>query len=235
MNHGGSRGRAIVPERGRRRAQIVEQKNAAQSRNRSQKAQRDQPTRMLMYFAVLAHAPRPFLHPNAFTIAGLRTAGRAARSRPILARRDAETSFRVSLAHAAFTKGGSRHRPGGNEPGNAGDIGPSPGPKEPAMIPLIHFLRDLTVMLYAITSGLTLSGITANTYRILAREPKSRGSTIVYYVVMVFAGASVLLENATRSYRKKDCSVPAYGFAVAIVGYWCFILGLGVLSAALLI
>jgi hypothetical protein len=101
------------------------------------------------------------------------------------------------------------------------------------MTPLTHALRDLIVMLFAITAGLTLSGITANVYRILAREPKSRGSTIVYYVVMVFAGASVLLENATRSYRKKETSVPAYGFAVAIVGYWCFILGLGILVAAL--
>jgi len=101
------------------------------------------------------------------------------------------------------------------------------------MTPLAHFQRDLTVLLFALTGGLTLSGITANAYRILAREPKSRGGKFFYYVVMVFAGASVLLENATRSYRKKETSVPAYGFAVAIVGYWCFILGLGILAAAL--
>jgi hypothetical protein len=101
------------------------------------------------------------------------------------------------------------------------------------MTPLTHSLRDLTVLLFAITAGLTLSGITANVYRILAREPKSPGETALYYVVMVFAGASVLLENATRSYRKKETSVRAYGFAVAIVGYWCFVLGLGILAAAL--
>jgi hypothetical protein len=142
--------------------------------------------------------------------------------------RDAETSFRVSLAHAAFWAGGSRLRRGREKSGHAGR-----GWEEPAMTSLIHFLRDLTLMLFAITAGLTLSGITANIYRILAREPKKLGGTILYYAVMIFAGASVLLENATRSYRKKDCSGPAYGFAVAIVGYWCFILGLGILTAAL--
>lgn len=96
-----------------------------------------------------------------------------------------------------------------------------------------HFVRDLTVMLFALTGGLTLSGIIANMYRLFAGKPRSRGATLLYYAVMVFAGASVLLENATRSYRKKDCSAPAYGFAVAIVGYWCFILGLGVLTVAI--
>ena len=93
-----------------------------------------------------------------------------------------------------------------------------------------HFLRDMTVLMFALAGGLTLSGITANIYRMLARKPASRGETLIYYAVMAFAGASVLLENATRSYRKKDCSAPAYGFAVAIVGYWCFILGIGVLT-----
>ncbi len=96
-----------------------------------------------------------------------------------------------------------------------------------------HVLRDTIVLLFAVTAGLTLSGIIANIYRILARKPQNRGETALYYSVMVLAGASVLLENATRSYRKKDCSAPAYGFAVAIVGYWSFILGIGILAVAI--
>jgi uncharacterized protein DUF6949 len=95
-----------------------------------------------------------------------------------------------------------------------------------------HFLRDLTVLMFVLTGGLTVSGIIANMYRMLAHKPESPGQRALYYAVMAFAGASVLLENATRSYRKKDCSAPAYGFAIAIVGYWCFILGIGVLSIA---
>jgi len=103
------------------------------------------------------------------------------------------------------------------------------------MPPESHFLRDITVLLFALTAGLTLSGIIANIYRVFARKPQSNGETILYWTVMVVAGASVLLENATRTYRKKDCSAPAYGFAIAIVGYWCFIMGLGILSVALAI
>jgi hypothetical protein len=96
-----------------------------------------------------------------------------------------------------------------------------------------HILRDTLVLLFAVAAGLTLSGIIANIYRILAPKPQSRGGTALYYGIMVLAGASVLLENATRSYRKKDCSAPAYGFAVAIVGYWSFILGMAVMLVAL--
>ena len=95
-----------------------------------------------------------------------------------------------------------------------------------------NFLRDMTVLMFALAGGLTLSGIIANVYRMLARKPQNRAETVLYYAVMAFAGASVLLENATRSYRKKDCSAPAYGFAMAIVGYWCFILGVGILFVA---
>jgi hypothetical protein len=101
------------------------------------------------------------------------------------------------------------------------------------MPPESHLLRDLTVLLFAVTAGLTLSGIIANIYRIFARRPQGRGETILYYGVMVIAGASVLLENATRTYRKKGCSAPAYGFAIALVCYWCFIMGIFVLSVAL--
>jgi len=96
-----------------------------------------------------------------------------------------------------------------------------------------QFVQEVAVLLFAVTCGLTLSGITANIYRIFAGKPQNRGQTLLYYGVMVFAGASVLLENATRTYRKKDCSAPAYGFAIAIVGYWCFIMGLFVLTIAL--
>jgi len=140
-----------------------------------------------------------------------------------------ETSIRVSLAHAlgeaAVREGGPGIYPGKSRPDRGTIMIP----------PESHFLRDITVMMFAVTAGLTLSGIIANIYRIFARKPQGNGETILYYGVMVIAGASVLLENATRTYRKKDCSAPAYGFAVALVGYWCFIMGLLILSIALTI
>ncbi len=139
--------------------------------------------------------------------------------------RDAETSFRVSLAHAIFVEDGPRTCRGEAAPCAKGAAVTLGG----------HFLRDMTVLLFAVTGGLTLSGIIANIYRILAGKPESRGGTALYYAVMSLAGPSVLLENATRSYRAKDCSAAAYGFAVAIVGYWCFILGIGILTVAVYI
>ena len=47
----------------------------------------------------------------------------------------------------------------------------------------------MLVLLFAITAGLTLSGIIANIYRILAPKPQSRGGTALYYGIMVLAGA----------------------------------------------
>ena len=93
--------------------------------------------------------------------------------------------------------------------------------------------RYLLLLLFAIAAGLTASGIVANLYRIVARKPQTRAEHFFYYAVMVIAGPSVLFENATKSFRTKDCSRLAYGLAVAITGYWCFALGLLVLSVYL--
>jgi hypothetical protein len=95
-----------------------------------------------------------------------------------------------------------------------------------------HFSRDLLVFLFAVGGGVTLSGIIANVYRLVAaKKPESRTGTAVYYAVMAFAGPSVLLENATRSYRKDACSNMAYMFAVVIASYWAYLLGMGILTA----
>ena len=91
-------------------------------------------------------------------------------------------------------------------------------------------MREVITLFFALAAGLTASGIVANIYHILARKPKSRPENFVYYAVMVIAGPSVLIENATKSFRTKACSAMAYAFAVAISGYWACALGLLVLS-----
>lgn len=96
-------------------------------------------------------------------------------------------------------------------------------------------MHTFILMLFAGTGGLTLSGIVANGYRILARKPKSRAATMLHCAVMALAGPSVLFENATRSFRKKDCSAAAYGFAVAVAAYWAFMLGLAVIQTSRMI
>ena len=91
-------------------------------------------------------------------------------------------------------------------------------------------MRELLLLLFAIAGGLTVSGIAANLYRILARKPASSPERILYLAVMTVAGPSVLFNNATRSVRTKACSKVAYAFAVAVAGYWSFALGLFMLS-----
>ena len=91
-------------------------------------------------------------------------------------------------------------------------------------------MRQLLDILFALAGGLTLSGIAANIYRILARKPVSTAERMVYLAVMAVAGPSVLFNNATRSFRGKACSTAAYVFAVTIAGYWSLALGLLILS-----
>jgi hypothetical protein len=42
---------------------------------------------------------------------------------------------------------------------------------------------------------------------------------------MTMAGPSVLFNNATKSFRGRDCSAAAYLFAVTLTAYWSFALG----------
>jgi hypothetical protein len=91
-------------------------------------------------------------------------------------------------------------------------------------------VKQALELLFAVAGGLTLSGIAANFYRILARKPVSRAETMIYYAVMSVAGPSVLFNNATRSFRGNDCSTAAYVFAVTVAGYWSFALGLLILT-----
>ncbi len=96
-------------------------------------------------------------------------------------------------------------------------------------------MKNIPLVLFAFAGGLTLSGIVANLYRLVAKKPQSRAATWAYYAVMALAGPSVLFENSTRSFRKKDCSRAAYGFAVGIAAYWAFVLGLGLVELGLVI
>jgi hypothetical protein len=87
-------------------------------------------------------------------------------------------------------------------------------------------MQALITLLFATTGGLALSGIVANLYRLLARKPKGAPERAFYLSVMLLAGPSVLIDNATRSYRNKDCSNAAYALALTLTFYWSLALGL---------
>ena len=94
-------------------------------------------------------------------------------------------------------------------------------------------MRNFILLLFALAGGLTLSGIAANLYRLLAKKPSGSWATYAHYAVMVLAGPSVLFENSTRSFRKKECGRAAYGFALGLALYWAFMLGLILVRTAL--
>ena len=91
-------------------------------------------------------------------------------------------------------------------------------------------MHGLLIVLFAIAFGFTASGITANTYKLIANKPETLPARIVYAGVMILAGPSVLFENAATSFRAKKCSSIAFWLAAAVAGYWSFVVGLFVLS-----
>ena len=91
-------------------------------------------------------------------------------------------------------------------------------------------MHSFMMLLFSLAGGLTLSGMVANGYRMVASKPQSPAATAAYYGVMVFAGPSVLFENSTRSFKQKECTMIAYGFALALASYWAFLLGLAIIS-----
>ena len=91
-------------------------------------------------------------------------------------------------------------------------------------------MHYVLVILFAIATGFTASGIVANLYRLLSRKPESRAAKTLYAVIMVVAGPNVLLGNASNTLRKKGCSQIAFWLAALVCGYWSFAIGLFVLS-----
>ena len=94
-------------------------------------------------------------------------------------------------------------------------------------------MRHFVLFLFSVAGGLALSGIVANLYRILASKPLGRAATWTYYSVMVLAGPTVLVNNSTRSFRRKECTRMAYGFALGLAVYWSFLLGFGLVELRL--
>jgi hypothetical protein len=91
-------------------------------------------------------------------------------------------------------------------------------------------MHETTVILFAIAGGLTVSGIVANIYKLVARVAEGLPKTTLHWVIMVLAGPSMLFENASQSLRTKKCSIPAYCFAIALSLYWSFAIGLFILN-----
>lgn len=94
-------------------------------------------------------------------------------------------------------------------------------------------MHDAMVALFALAAGFTASGISASLYRLLVTRTKSSLDRIFYVAVMIFAGPTVLFENAAKAWREKSCSGVAFWLATALAGYWSLALGLLVIQLGL--
>jgi hypothetical protein len=94
-------------------------------------------------------------------------------------------------------------------------------------------VHDALVALFAIAAGFTASGIAASLYRLVAKDTGSPLGRAIYVAVMIFAGPTVLFENAARAWRQKSCSGVAFWLAAALSGYWSMALGLLVIQFGL--
>jgi hypothetical protein len=89
------------------------------------------------------------------------------------------------------------------------------------------------VALFALTAGFTASGISASLYRLLVTQTRSSLDRVIYVGVMIFAGPTVLFENAAKAWREKSCSGVAFWLATALAGYWSLAIGLLVIQVGL--
>lgn len=94
-------------------------------------------------------------------------------------------------------------------------------------------VTGFTLLVFAIVTGFTLSGIVASLYRILGVKPSTRIGRAGHVAVMVLAGPSVLFENAARAVRAKKTPAFYFWIAAAICAYWSLALGLLVLRLLL--
>jgi hypothetical protein len=87
-------------------------------------------------------------------------------------------------------------------------------------------MAELTLILYTIVVGYTLSAITANLYRLSGTAVKTGHGQILKFAVMALAGPSMIFESATQSFLDKKWSACAFWLTTAGIAYWCLAIGL---------
>jgi hypothetical protein len=91
-------------------------------------------------------------------------------------------------------------------------------------------LHNVTMLLFAFAGGLTLSGLVVSSYRLFGTMAAEE-NPLVYYPVIAFAGASVLMENAMRAVQTKQTSFAGCALAAGCSFFWSSMIGLLMLSA----
>ena len=98
-------------------------------------------------------------------------------------------------------------------------------------------MHSLWLLFFSVASGFTASAIVANIYRI-CHAARSRakeeglGERTIRSAVLVFAGPSMLFDNAVKGFRGKTWHPVSFWLATAAVLYWSLALGLVVIEIA---
>jgi len=92
-------------------------------------------------------------------------------------------------------------------------------------------MHGLLVFLFAISSGLTVSGIVANIYW-LAVKPKDGEQGIAHWLVMAVAGPTVWIDRVTRRAISQKSTWTVCALMISGCLYWAFVIGLFTLSVA---
>jgi hypothetical protein len=95
-------------------------------------------------------------------------------------------------------------------------------------------VQELLVFLFAVASGLTVSGIVANIYW-LVMKPKDGEQGIAHWLVMAIAGPTVWIDRVTRTFLSMKSAGMMYALTIFVCLYWAFVIGLFTLSIALAI
>ena len=99
-------------------------------------------------------------------------------------------------------------------------------------------MHSLWLLFFSVASGFTASAIVANIYRIChaatarAKE-EGLGERTLRSAVLVFAGPSMLFDNAVKGFRGKTWHPVSFWLATAAVLYWSLALGLLVIEVAI--
>jgi hypothetical protein len=88
--------------------------------------------------------------------------------------------------------------------------------------------HTLMMLFFAYATGLTLSSIVVNSFRLVGSTTAAE-NPFVYYPVMAVAGPSVLIESASRSLRTKQSGFAGCTVAAFCSFYWSTMIGLAVL------
>jgi hypothetical protein len=93
-------------------------------------------------------------------------------------------------------------------------------------------MRSLWIILFAITTGFTASGIVANLYRVCGLNAETRNGQIARGLILIVAGPNLVFEAAMRGLKQKAWTPSFFWLVTAGLAYWSLALGLLIIDVA---